>query len=292
LIPKKISDPRNHIKIQDQEIASKRKEWIQRRLQQGNISKLYRIGQGRVSMHENKIKAKMKSGNKAYGCRFLFPSVTLIELTGIVGFDYIFLDGEHGVFTLRDIEEICRTADQVGLTPIARVPNIRRSTILQFLDRGIMGVMGPHIITRSDAEELTQACLFTPQGNRSFGSGRGNDYAVSAPGEARRSFMAKMNKEILIIALLEDVQALDNLSEILGVEHIDLFAFGPNDLAQSMKLPGEPNHPRVLQAIEKASVQIRAAGKKIRSEVMVETRANELFLKGGQEFLRKSKKKS
>ena len=68
-------------------------------------------------------------------------------MVGILGFDYIFIDGEHGVFNLSEIEQMCIAADGLGLTPIARVPNIHPSTILRFLDRGVMGIIGPHIST-------------------------------------------------------------------------------------------------------------------------------------------------
>ena len=242
-------------------------------------------------MHIDKIKSKMKKGEKAYGCRLMFPSATLIELMGLAGFDYVFLDGEHGIFTLENIEEMCRVADQVGLTPIARVPNIKASTILQFLDRGIMGIMGPHIITKADAQALVGACFFTPKGHRSFGSGRGSEHGIQTPGEDRRTFMAQINEEILTIVLIEDAQALENLSEILTVEHVDLFAFGPNDLAQSMGLPGEPDHPQVVKAIQQATDQIRAAGKKVRSDVTAEARTNQVFLEGTKEFLKKAGRK-
>ncbi len=242
-------------------------------------------------MRINKIKAKMRAGEKAYGCRLLFPSATLVELMGVAGFDYVFFDGEHGIFTLKEIEEMCRVADLAGLTPMARVPNIKASTILQFLDRGIMGIMGPHIITKDDAQALTGACFFTPKGNRSFGSGRGNEHGIQKPGEERRTFMAQTNEQILTIALIEDAKAIENLSEILTVEHIDLFAFGPNDLAQSMGLPGQPNHPKVIEMIQKATDKIREAGKNVRSDVTAEARTNQVFLQGAQEFLRKAGKK-
>ncbi len=241
-------------------------------------------------MRTNNIKTKMRKGEKAYGCRLLFPSATLIELMGQVGFDYVFLDGEHGTFALRDLEEMCRAAELARLTPLARVPDIERSTILQFLDRGIMGIMAPHIITKADAQTLVEACLFTPQGSRSYGGSRSNDYGSHVGGEERRAFMAQINKEILPIVLLEDVRALENLSEILTVEHLDLFAFGPNDLAQSLGLPGEPDHSRVLEAIEQATTQIRAADKKVRSDVMVEARTTQLFLEGAREFMRKARR--
>ena len=235
-------------------------------------------------MRINKIKAKMKAGEKAYGCALSFPSAPLMELLGRAGFDYVFMDAEHGVFTLQDIEDMCRVADLAGLTPTARVPNIQASTILQFLDRGVMGILGPHIITKEDAEALVEACLFVPQGKRSFAGSRGNDYGQIEDGPA---FMAAMNDEILPMALLEDIQALEeNLSGILQVKHLEVFSYGPQDLAQSMGLPGQPEHPRAVEARDKASAQIRAAGKKVGPDVMVMARANQIFLDGARDFLK------
>jgi 4-hydroxy-2-oxoheptanedioate aldolase len=231
----------------------------------------------------------MRAGEKAYGCSLIFPSAEIIELLGLAGFDYIFLDGEHGSFTTETIEQMCRVADAAGLTPIARVPNIQSSTILQFLDRGVMGIMGPHICTGEQAQALVAACRFAPQGKRSFGSGRGNDYG--APIE-RRQYMAQANAEILVIALLEDVEVSANLPDILAVEGVDFFSYGPNDLAQSMGLPGEPEHPKVQAAMSQTTVRIYEAGKKILSDVMVSITATELILNAAQEFLRHSQQTS
>src|SRR6266404_6090946 len=71
---------------------------------------------------------------------------------------------------------LCRTAERHNLTAIARVPDIGSSTILRYLDRGIMGILGPHIATEVDARQLVRACYFGPLGERSFGANRGTDY--------------------------------------------------------------------------------------------------------------------
>jgi len=240
-------------------------------------------------MRTNNILAKMRAGEEAYGCSLTFPSGDIIELLGIAGFDYVFLDGEHGPFTLESIEQMCRTADAAGLTPIARVPNIQSSTILQFLDRGVMGIMGPHISTGEQAQALAGACRFAPQGKRSFGSGRGTHYGDPAP---RRQYMEQANAEMLVMALLEDVEALSNLPDILSVEGIDFFLYGPNDLAQSMGLPGEPEHPKVEEAMAQATSQIYKAGKKMMSDVMVAATVTEIILNGAREFLRNAQQTS
>ena len=92
---------------------------------------------------KNAIKDAARAGKKAYGVRLTVPSPEIVEMLEPVGLDFVFLDCEHGVFDMPSIENICRAADLVGLTPIARVPDISDGTITQFLDRGIRGIIGP-----------------------------------------------------------------------------------------------------------------------------------------------------
>jgi 2-keto-3-deoxy-L-rhamnonate aldolase RhmA len=124
-----------------------------------------RVGIGE-NVKTNKILAKMREGELAYGYSLSFPSPTVIELMGQADFDYVWLDGEHGPFTPETIEELCRVADLTGVTPIARVPDISSATILRFLDRGIMGIQGPHIRSGEEAQALADACRFAPTGKQ------------------------------------------------------------------------------------------------------------------------------
>jgi 2-keto-3-deoxy-L-rhamnonate aldolase RhmA len=87
----------------------------------------------------NRVKAAMHSGRVAYGYNLSFPSPWVIDILGKLDFDFVFIDGEHGPFGLDQLEDLCRTAERHNVTTIARVPDIGSSTILRYLDRGIMG---------------------------------------------------------------------------------------------------------------------------------------------------------
>ncbi len=124
-------------------------------------------------MRINNVITKMQAGEKAYGCSLTFPSTAVVELMGQAGLDHVSFDSEHGPFTQDSIDDLCRVADMAGLTPMARVPNIDPSTILRFLDRGIMGITGPHITTGTGPT----ASRFLPvrpkgQAQLRFGKGR------------------------------------------------------------------------------------------------------------------------
>ena len=236
-------------------------------------------------MNTNNIKAKMAAGEKSYGCGFQFPCLQIVEMVGLLGFDYIFIDGEHGTFTLTDIEQMSMVAEPWGLTVWARVPNIHPSTILRFLDRGVMGITGPHICSRADAEMLVKACKFAPQGVRSYVGHRVKAYGIPDDLDIP-ALMAQANEEVLVMALIEDAQALQNLPEILKVDGLDVVGFGPSDLSQSLGHPGQPDHPEVVQAIAEAREQIRAWGKAFAPDVMVHASVVQWIAQGGRDFLR------
>ena len=230
----------------------------------------------------NNVVANMARGNISYGLNLSFPSTTLIELAGRVGFEFVTFDSEHGPFTVDILDDLCRIADMAGLTPMARVPDIEHPTILRFLDRGIMGITGPHIVNAERAQQLADACRYVPRGLRSFGSGRG---AYFGDVESLPAYMESANDNILVIAQLEDVQVLDNIADILAVDGIDLYASGAQDIAQSLGLPGQPNHPDVLDFEAQVRDAVHAAGKRMADDVMTSARATNMFMDGARAFL-------
>ena len=238
----------------------------------------------------NNIFAKNREGKKGLGLGLVYPSAESIELVGMLGgFDYINLDGEHGLFSPESIDAMVRAADGYGLTVTARVPNLMSSTINQFLDRGVIGVLGPHVDTAEQAKQLVDACRFVPQGQRSWGGGRGTFYndggLIDQPGLKRTEYMELANENMLVMAQLETATAFSNLDEILEVDGIDAFAWGSNDLAQSMGLPGQPDHPEVKAAEASVEERIHAAGRKMSTDISSAVNLPELILSGARAYL-------
>jgi len=150
----------------------------------------------------NRVKAARRAGRKAYGYNLSFPSPWVIDILGKLDFDFVFIDGEHGPFGLDQLEDLCRTAERHNLTTIARVPDIGSSTILRYLDRGIMGILGPHIATEADARQLVRACYFGPLGERSFGANRGTDYNAGIADKA--AYYREANEQMLVSGSRQD----------------------------------------------------------------------------------------
>ena len=234
-----------------------------------------------VDLRRNKIIDKMNKGELAFGCQFNSPSSEQVELLGIAGFDFVIFDGEHGSFTLSDLEEQSRVAQMSGLTPVGMIPNVKLSTIHSFLERGIIGIHAPNITTREDAQKLADGCRYAPEGKRSLSFSRAAHFGFGPP---RSEYMAHANSQITVMALIEHVDALDNLDAILSVDGIDMYGVGPKDLAQSMGLPGQMDHPRV-KAFERRVVDaVHARGKKMSYEAIAAQRASQLFLDAAVAF--------
>ena len=233
-------------------------------------------------MRTNNIISKMQRGEIAYGCQFNSPSAEQVELLGMAGFDFVIFDGEHGTFTKADLEEQSRVAEMCGLTPVGMVPDVEAPTIHSFLERGIMGIHAPNITTREDAQKLADACRYAPEGKRSLSFSRATHFGS---GPARPEYMAHANSQVLVVALIEHVDALQNLDGILSVEGIDLYGVGPKDLAQSMGLPGQMDHPRVKEFQSRVADAVHAVGKKMGYEVISAQRTSQLFLDAATAFI-------
>ncbi len=228
----------------------------------------------------NKIKQAIRERTKAYGMVLNWPSPQIIELVGTLGFDFVQIDGEHGAFDQAEIEEACRTAELMDITLIARVPNIESSTINRFLDRGVQGIVGPHISSKADAEQLVRASLFGPVGDRSFGGGRGVHFGLRK--ENRPQYYADANSQMVVGAMLEDKAAMDDLDGIMSVPGIDFFYIGMNDFAQGHGYPGGTDAPVVLAARAEAFRRVHAAGHLMREDFMVEMHAIEMVIAGAK----------
>jgi len=206
-------------------------------------------------MLTNTIKQKLAAGQPATVIAPFASSAGLVELLGYMGFDGVFLDGEHGPAGWEDVEHMARAAELAGYGSVMRVDHNDAATITRALDRGVGGVQIPHVNTAAEAQAAVQHAKYAPLGHRGWSGWRG------ALGENPSEYPRRANAETLVAVMLEEVEALHNLDEILRVDNVDVFFVAPGDLAQSMGFPGQVDHPQVSAALEDALRRVRAAGR-------------------------------
>jgi 2-keto-3-deoxy-L-rhamnonate aldolase RhmA len=242
-------------------------------------------------MIDNTILKKNRRGQKALVFALPFPSTELVELAARAGFDAISLDGEHGVFTTATVDLICRVANGYGMSVTARVPNIDANLINLWLDRGIQGILGPHIESGEDAQRLADACLFPPDGHRSWGGWRGTEFNddgyLNEKFGGKLGYMRWANENMIVSAQIESKTAFDNLDAILAVRGLSSIAGGPNDFAASLGYPGQPDHPQRQRLSTEADDRARKAGKTAGGDSTATLSIQELMLASGREFVLK-----
>jgi 2,4-dihydroxyhept-2-ene-1,7-dioic acid aldolase len=230
----------------------------------------------------NKVKRAIAEKRRIRGVHFTYPALPAMEIVAATGIDYIYIDGEHGVFSGADIEAACIVAERYGATPVARVPDGLVPTITHFLDRGVRGIVVPHVETEEQARAAVAATYFAPLGRRSFGGGR--PYAHLRTGDLT-ALLAEANEEVSLSVMIESEEGLRNISAIASVPGVDYLSFGMMDLCQSLGHPGNPKHPDVVKAVQVASDQARAKGKPIREDFISVAWINDIVLAGLKKIL-------
>ena len=206
-------------------------------------------------MRINLTKRKLAEGEVVFGGLIGSYAPDQVELFGAIGYDFVFLDCEHGSMSLSDVENMCRAAEVYEITPLVRVPDHAETAILQYLDRGVQGIIVPHVNTRAVAEAVVHAARYFPEGNRGVGSGRAHDYGVNL---SRAESTRWINNETLVIPMVEEVEAIDNLDDILTVSGVDILHVASSDLTQSLGYPGPE---KVREVMRDTIGRIRAGGK-------------------------------
>jgi len=227
----------------------------------------------------NAIKSAIADGRKIRGLHLTFAQASVIEVLALAGIDYVYLDGEHGAFEWRDIEYACVAAERHGITPIARVPDPSHATIVHFLDRGVKGIVVPHVDSVDDARAVIDSTYFAPVGHRSFGGNR--PFFTAGIADMHRH-LAESNAEVCLSIMIETTGALSLAGEIAALPGIDYMSFGLNDLAQSLGHAGETRHPDVVAAVDDASRRIRAAGKPVREDFVTVGWINDIIMRGAE----------
>jgi len=211
-------------------------------------------------MKNNRIKEKIEKGESVIGpfCKMIDAAV--YEIAGIAGFDFAIIDMEHGPISYETAQNLIRACELSGLSPIVRVPANEPHVILRALDIGAHGVEVPEINCKEDAEKLAEATRYYPEGNRGVCRFvRNADYSHIPKTE----YFTKANRRTLVIAHLEGKEGIKNLEDILDVEGIDVIFIGPYDLSQSLGIPGQTSHPKLLAAMEDIVVRAKAKGKRL-----------------------------
>jgi 2-keto-3-deoxy-L-rhamnonate aldolase RhmA len=198
---------------------------------------------------QNAAKRKLAEGGLVLG--FLvhhLRTVAVPLLAAASDHDFLFIDTEHGAFSVQEATQLCLAALPTGITPLVRVCAGALDEATRLLDNGALGIVVPHVDTAKQARHIAEAFNYPPAGTRSWG-GPPPAYLYQAPADVAEA-QAAINAEVLTVVMIETAQAVENAADIAAVDGIDVLLIGSFDLTTDLGVPGRMDHPKLIEAYQ------------------------------------------
>lgn len=211
------------------------------------------------TMKPNPVKQKLADGQSSIGTMmFEFSSVGVARAAAQAGAEYSIFDMEHTGWSVETIRNLCVASRDTDMVPMVRVPATEYHFIARVLDMGAMGVMVPMVETVEQAQRIVSSARYPPVGRR------GSAFGISHDDFSGGDCVAKMehnNSQQILIAQIETATGLENVDAIAAVDGIDVLWIGQSDLSASIGVPGQFDHPKFVDAVDRVIAACNAHGK-------------------------------
>ena len=186
-----------------------------------------------------------------------FP-LCVTELLAGLGYDFIWLDLEHGEMDLSTAIQHVRMARRCDVAAIIRVPSAGDARITPLLDAGVQAIVFAQTETVDQARQQVAVTKFPPLGSRSVTNRKGfTDYLQRDVGQ----ILEEGNRNVITLPQIESVAGVERITELLAVEGIGGAMMGLSDLAVDMGLAGNSAHPDVVSAARTVCDACAGSGK-------------------------------
>ncbi|MBW2053760.1 MAG: 2,4-dihydroxyhept-2-ene-1,7-dioic acid aldolase [Deltaproteobacteria bacterium] len=202
------------------------------------------------------LRAKLLNKDLTVGSWVTLAHPAIAEIMARAGFDWLVVDLEHSVITIREAEELIRTIDLCGVVPLVRLSANDPVLIKRVMDAGAHGVIVPMVNSVDEAQSAVESTLYPPLGKRGVGLARAQGYGTSF-----ENYKQWLEKESVVIVQVEHINAVKNLKNILALDGVHGFIIGPYDLSGSLGVPGQFDNPRMIETMEQIKSVGAASGK-------------------------------
>ncbi len=214
----------------------------------------------------NKVKEKLKNGEKII-CAFMrIPNPMVAEIMGVCGVELIIIDCEHFQFNIETVANVIRAAQLYDVSCLVRVNDATDYWLMvNALDMGAAGIMLAEANGAQDVLNLVKATKYYPIGHRGVCTdSRASNYGETlSPSEHPKYF----NDNTILAVVIENKQAVAELDDILAIPELDIVSVGDADLSYAYGRPGETNHPEHIQLRNEICEKILAANKTVLEKV-------------------------
>ncbi len=200
-------------------------------------------------MRINRTKQLLKEGRVALGVsQSQLRSAEIPRMFAAAGLDWIFIDAEHGCFSIETIQDLVRTSLLTPITPVVRIADLQYDLVARALDMGAEGIILPRVESPDLLSKAIRWAKFPPAGVRGFGL---TPPAIGYHNASFAEITSHLNEQTLVVAQIESQTALDRCEELAAVPGVDALLVGPADLSISLGVGGQWDHPKLSAAIEK-----------------------------------------
>jgi 2-dehydro-3-deoxyglucarate aldolase/4-hydroxy-2-oxoheptanedioate aldolase len=209
-------------------------------------------------MRNNHTLEVLRRGEIAFGCAIQsYRSAEILRVFAAAGFDYVFIDMEHGGFDFETVQDMIVNAAHAGITPVVRVGELLYSLVSRLLDVGAQGICFPRVEDPALLAEALTWLKYPPIGKRGYGI---LPPYIDYEQRSMRDVIAHMNQNTMSVVQFETIAALERADELLSAGEIDIAMIGPADLSIALEIPGELEHPRMIDAIQRLIEQAERHG--------------------------------
>lgn len=205
----------------------------------------------------NTIKEQLRSGKVLCGVAVSLSDPAVSELVGLNGYDFVWIEGEHGAFSRRELQNHMMAAHAGNAAALVRLTDHTPAQVKPVLDMGPDIICFPTINTVADAEAVVQACSYPPRGVRGCNPQRAACYGRMDYVD----YVRQAESETLRMIVIEQQAGYKNLADILKVPGIDIVALGPGDLSLDMGFAGDMTRPEIQSLLTQAAALCKQEGK-------------------------------
>ena len=205
--------------------------------------------------YANPLRAKLRRGERTLGLWITLPTPAVTEIAAELGLDWVCIDMEHGATTYADVANHLRAAKGTGLGVFVRVSAISSDTVARCLDLGADGIVLPMVRSADDVRRALDHMLYPPRGSRGLGGERAQKWGLGVD-----DYIASANDELMLVPMIEHIDAVEAIDEILSIPGLDFFFVGPGDLTASLGHVGQWDTPATAAAIAHVAERARVHG--------------------------------
>lgn len=184
------------------------------------------------------------------------PSVEVVEIMKLAGFDFVVFDAEHAMLSVADLNVLIAVARANDLPPLVRVADHNYGDMQRILDAGASGILWPHVSDAEECRRLVGSAWHPPAGTRGSGGGmRAGGWGIARDEDI--DYRRDARERVMRVPMIEEIGAVEKAESIVAVEGIDGVFIGPGDL--SMTMGKKPTDPEVIDAVERTFQVAKAA---------------------------------